>query len=63
MSQVSYTNQLRDWEHVEKARELDIQNQAEERYQTKLKTALQSQSIDRGHPLRKYHNTQDRLFG
>jgi len=63
MSQVAYTSSIRDTEVAERTRELDIQNQAEERYQTKLAAALQTQNIDRAHPLRQYHRTQDRLFG
>lgn len=44
-------------------RELEIENEAEQRYQGKLKAALQRPTVDRAHPLRKYHDSQSRLFG
>lgn len=63
MSQAQYTNTLKGREVEERQRELDIQNDAEARYQVKLKSALERPNIDRAHPLRKYHNSQSRLFG
>ena len=63
MSQVSYTSGLKNLEADERQRELEIENQAEHRYQTKLRSALDRPTIDRAHPLRKYQDSQSRLFG
>lgn len=62
-SQMSYGEAIKGREGEEKTRELQMQNFAEDAYQTKLATALQRPVVDRAHPLRKYQNTQNRLFG
>ena len=63
MSQSAYTQGLRDQEAAERNRELQIENEAEQRYQNKLKSALERPTIDRAHPLRKYNNSRDKIFG
>ena len=60
---MAYGEAIKGREVEEKTRELQMQNFAEDAYQTKLATALQRPVVDRAHPLRKYQNTQDRLFG
>eukprot|EP00116_Pleurobrachia_bachei_P000558 sb/3460820/ len=61
-SQMAYGEAIKGREVEEKTRELQMQNFAEDAYQTKLATALQRPVVDRAHPLRKYQNTQNRLF-